>query len=266
MGNHIDPFGDICSPSTDQNGSSHIGVVPPQPAQPTAGAVAAAAVVEALHRLERKVDALAALMGPEAAAQVQAAAAGPRSLPAAAAGAPAAAAAQAGSEGSGAAAAAAAAGGNKAKQQEPFSFPNFGGMSVQAAAKWWCSPLADHITAKETEEDCKGWTPEQLQAEGKAAWRGGGHGPRYQRWAEWVQLMRYVAAKQFQLSQDKGEMASLQEAAAAVDVERGSWSLTQLYKQVVKPWAAQQEEERKQRLLQQQQQGKEEEEQQEEQQ
>jgi hypothetical protein len=108
-------------------------------------------VVEAMHRLERKVDALAAARSGEPAAGAAAAAAGK------AAGSPAAAAAQ--HAGSGSAAA------GKAKQQQSFSFPNFGRMSVQDAAKWWCTPLADHITAKE-EEDCKGWTPEQLQAEG----------------------------------------------------------------------------------------------------
>ena len=238
MGGHIDPVNAIFNPYTAQQGISLSAYAPLQPAQPAGQAVAAAGVVEYMHRLERKLDAVIAKVGPAAAAAAGTAAAG--SPPATAQHA-----------GSGSAAAAAAAG--KAKQQQPYSFPNFGDFrSAQAAAKWWCTPLGDHITAKE-EEDCQGWTPEQLQKEGKAAWRGGIRGHRYQRWAEWVQLMKYLAAKQFELSQDKGAVVSLQDAAAAVDTERGSLTLPKLYKKVVQPWAAKQQQEEDERKRQQQQ-------------
>ena len=161
MGGHVDPVNAIFNPYTAQQGISLSAYAPLQPAQPAGQAVAAAAVAEYMHRLEgkldRAMDALTASVGP--------AAAGSPAAPATAQ-----------HVGSGSAAATTA--GKAQQQQQPYSFPNFGAFgSAQAAAKWWCTPLADHITAKE-DDDCKGWTPEQLQKKGKAAWRGGGGGGR----------------------------------------------------------------------------------------
>lgn len=217
------------------------------PSVPQAGgAVPAAAVVEALGRMTTQLEALAAAQRGDAAAAATVGSSKQAFSPL-----------MQGTAGAAREAGAGAAGSAPgSEQQKPprssssskaYNFPTFGNKSVVQAAKWYHqTPLADHLTARE-EEDCKGWTAQQLQKQGKDAWRGGKRGYRFQRWAEWVQLMDYLDAKQLQLSTEKGTVVGVLDAAAALDGERGAKrSLTQYYKDVVVPWVQAREEERQQ--------------------
>jgi hypothetical protein len=249
MGAGIDPVNAIFHPYTSQRGISLSAYEHVLPAAAQAGsAVPAAAVVEALEklgsRLEQQVAALAA-GGP-------AVAAGGTAHAAAAAGAAGSKQVQTdrGSAGGLAAAAAAAAaagsdGGSSQGRHHSSSgvlaFPNFGQKSVRDAVKWYHdTPLASHLTGLE-EEDCSGWTPKKMEDKGKVAWRGGSRGHRYQRWCEWVQLMKYVEAKQLQLCKERNRVVDVLEAAGVLDEQRGKLSLTKFFKEVVTASAAAQQ-------------------------
>jgi ribosomal protein L29 len=247
MGPTVDPVNAIFHPYTAGRGISLSAFEPLLPAlQQTGGSVPAAAVVEALSKLREEVRSVAA--GQLGAA----AAANPSSRPGSSKQAAAAAVAAAGHGSQGEAATAQAAGAGSPQKQstgssssnKEFAFPNFGKKTVQQAATWYHdTPLADRVTAREG-GDCKGWTPAQMQEQKKHDWRGGSRGPRFQRWAEWVQLMQYLAARQLELIKERDAVVSLMAAAAVLDQERGENSLTQFYKGTVAPWAKQQEAER----------------------
>jgi hypothetical protein len=242
MGPTVDPVNAIFHPYTAGRGISLSAFEPLMPAlQQTGGSVPAAAVVEALGKLTDEFRSFAA--GQQGAAAAAAYTSSRPSSSKQAAAAPEAAAGL-GSQGEAATEQAAGAGSSSSSSKE-LAFPNFGQKSVQQAAVWYHdTPLADRLTARE-DGDCKGWTPAQMQAQKKDEWRGGNRGPRHQRWAEWVQLMQYLAARQWELSQERRAVVSLMDAAAVLDQERGSSSLTQFYKGTVVPWAQQQEAERK---------------------
>jgi hypothetical protein len=52
--------------------------------------------------------------------------------------------------------------------------------------------------------------------------------------------MKFLSARQWELSQQRNAVVDLLDAAAVLDEERGKASLTQFYKKVVVPWARQQ--------------------------
>jgi hypothetical protein len=242
MGPSVDPVNAIFNPYTAHRGislSAYEPVLPPM--QQVGGAVAAAAVAEELALLRQEVRALAAGRPGVAAASVAAAAAtadagdspSPSKQNAGLA------AGDAEQRPGQAGAAAAGSKQQKSSSSQPRAFPTFGNKTVHQAAAWYHNtPLPDHLTAKE-KDDCKGWTPAQMQEGKKTEWRGGNRGQGYQRWAEWVQLMRYLGARQWELSQARSAVVELLDAAAVLDGERGADSLTKFYKGVVVPWAKQ---------------------------
>ena len=225
MGPTVHHVNAIFHPYTAQRGISLSAYEPVLPAmQQAGGSVPAAAVVEALGKLTEEVRALSA--GQLGANATAAAAANTSSRPGCSQ--QATAAVQHGSHGKGAAAQAAGAGstqkqsGSSSSSSKELAFPNFGTKTVQQAAAWYHNtPLADRLTAQE-EDDCKGWTPAQMQEHDKHEWRGGSRGKRFQRWNEWVQLMQYLAARQWQLSEEKGAVVDLMAAAAVLLIDINS--------------------------------------------
>lgn len=105
--------------------------------------------------------------------------------------------------------------------------------TVANAVVWYNQPLPDELTNKDGPE-YKGFTPKQMQERGAFEWQGpadrNGRRPRYQRWAEWQQLMSDVAKVQLEISNERGCCVNVDEAAAAVDAERAEKSVTQFVK------------------------------------
>jgi hypothetical protein len=255
MGGSVDPVNEIFHPYTAQRGISLSAYEHVLPAMPQTGGV-----VPAFGKLSAQLEALAAAQGGGAAAATTTTTTTTTSGSSKQAYNLAGHGTAAAAPEAGAGAAGSAPGSEPQKlprsssssKRKAYDFPTFGNKSVVQAVKWYHeTPLADHLTARE-EENCKGWTAQQLQMQGKDAWRGGKRGYRFQRWAEWVQLMDYLDAKQLQLSNEQGTVVGLLVAAAALDGERGKRSLTAYYKAVVVPWVQDREQQRQQQQQEQQ--------------
>ncbi|WIA29854.1 hypothetical protein OEZ86_012324 [Tetradesmus obliquus] len=131
--------------------------------------------------------------------------------------------------------AAAPAGKGKKQQQKPLvrAFPSFGAMgSVKALAKYYfVDALPEKLTALDdvgaVNDDNLPWTPALADKAGLEKWRGGRQG-LFQRWY----AIRFVAAhvkekvKQLISAAGAGELATVTEAAAAMDAERTEMKLS----------------------------------------
>jgi hypothetical protein len=132
-------------------------------------------------------------------------------------------------------AAGAAAGKGKKQKQKPFvrAFPSLNDMgSVKALAKFYFKePLPERLIALDgvgpTNADNEPWTPALADKAGLEAWRGGRQG-LFQRWYE----IRFVAvqvkekAKQLSATAGRGELPTVLDAAAALDIEREGLKMT----------------------------------------
>lgn len=243
MGPRVDPVNALFNPFTSERGISLSAYehAAPNTSQP-GGQVPAAAVVEVMHAWGQRI--LGALStGGHVGSSVGVAAAGSHTANAV----PAAGGVAAGSAD---AAQPASKQHQKSGSADVSGVPNFGNKTVVEAASFYhYTPLPQHLTALEG-DDCKGWTPKQMQEAKRTAWRRDRDGP-YKRWSEWVRLMVYVDAKQFEMSEanelstGSKKVVDILDAAAELDKDRAAQglSLTQFYKQVANPWVMQHEKE-----------------------